>query len=368
MKSKHILKKMTPYQPGKQTEDVKKEFGLSRIVKLASNENPFGYSGKVDDYFSGDKPALNIYPDGYTSELRTALSNKLGISEHQLIFGNGTDEVVQIIGRAYLYPGVNTVMATPTFPQYKHNALIEGAEVKEVPTINGYHDLPGMLEAIDNNTNVVWLCSPNNPTGGLIPRNDFFDFMEKCPSDILVVLDEAYFEYADTQIQPDALQHLNKYKNLVILRTFSKAYGLAGLRIGYGVANKELIPRLDVVRGPFNTSSIAQKAALLALEDDNFINDSISRNNKIKQSFEQFLNSIGWHFYDSQTNFLLVSTPISGEKAFQYLQENGFIVRPGEGLGSPNTVRVTIGNEADMRELQEILYQMHLKVNEGLLT
>ncbi|WP_010530816.1 histidinol-phosphate transaminase [Lentibacillus jeotgali] len=368
MKSKQILKEMTPYQPGKQTEEVKKEYGLNRIVKLASNENPFGYSRKVDDYLSGQKPALNIYPDGYTSKLRTALVNKLEVSEHQLIFGNGTDEVVQIIGRAYLYPGVNTVMAAPTFPQYKHNALIEGAEVKEVPTINGYHDLQGMLEVIDDNTNVVWLCSPNNPTGALIPRDDLYEFLGKCPSDILVVLDEAYFEYADSQKQPDVLQHLHQYKNLVVLRTFSKAYGLAGLRIGYGIANEELIPRLDVVRGPFNTSSIAQQAAIAALDDDEFLKDSISRNNKIKQSFEQFLNSIGWPFYDSQTNFLLVSTPISGKKAFHFLQENGFIVRPVEGLGSSETIRVTIGTEKDMQELQDVLYQLHQKVNEGLLT
>lgn len=368
MKSKHILTEMTPYQPGKQTEEVKREYGLNRIVKLASNENPFGYSKKVDDYLSEQKPALNIYPDGYTSELRHALANKLGVSEKQLIFGNGTDEVVQLIGRAYLYPGANAVMATPTFPQYKHNALVEGADVKEVATRNGYHDLSGMLDAIDDSTNVVWLCSPNNPTGCLIPNDDFYDFMEKCPSDVLVVVDQAYLEYADRVLSPDRLSDLDQYKNLVILRTFSKAYGLAGVRIGYGIANEELIPGLDVVRGPFNTSSIAQKAALLALEDDAFIEDTFSRNRSNKQSFEQFLDSIGWHYYDSQTNFLLVSTPISGEKVFHYLQENGFIVRPGEGLGSPKTVRVTIGNETDMEDLQEVLYKLHQKVNEGLLT
>ncbi|GGJ85608.1 histidinol-phosphate aminotransferase [Lentibacillus kapialis] len=368
MTSKQILKEMTPYQPGKQTEEVKREYGLNRIVKLASNENPFGYSGKVDDYLSEHSLSLNIYPDGYTSELRMALSNKLKVSEDQLIFGNGTDEVVQTIGRAYLYPGVNTIMATPTFPQYKHNALIEGAEVKEVPTINGYHNLSGMLETMDDRTNVVWLCSPNNPTGSLIPRDDFYDFMEKCPSDVLVVLDEAYFEYADGHKQPNALQYLNQYKNLIVLRTFSKAYGLAGLRIGYGIANQDIIQRLDVVRGPFNTSSVAQKAALLALEDDKFIYDSITRNHTIKHSFEKFLNSIDWHFYDSQTNFLLVSTPLSSEKMFLYLQEHGFIVRPGESFGFPETIRITIGTESDMQELQKILYQLNQKVNEGLLT
>ncbi|QKY69202.1 histidinol-phosphate transaminase [Lentibacillus sp. CBA3610] len=365
MKSKHILKDMTPYQPGKQTKEVKKEYGLNRIVKLASNENPFGYSREVEDCFSNHNMTLNIYPDGYTAELRNVLAKKLNVYENQLIFGNGTDEIVQLIGRAFLYPGVNTVVATPTFPQYKHNALVEGADVKEVPTVNGYHDLPGMLEAIDDKTNVVWLCSPNNPTGCLIPRDDFYTFMEKCPDDVLVVLDEAYFEYVDDQLHPNILENMQHYKNLVVLRTFSKAYGLAGLRIGYGIADNELITRLDVVRGPFNTSSIAQNAAMVALNDDAFIRESISRNNIVKQSFKAFLDSLGWHYFDSQTNFLLVSTPISGQDAFQYLLENGFIVRPGEGLGAPETIRVTIGNETDMEELQKVLYQLHLKINEG---
>ncbi|ALX47957.1 histidinol-phosphate transaminase [Lentibacillus amyloliquefaciens] len=366
MRSKPILRNMTPYKPGKQTEDVKKEYGLSRIVKLASNENPFGFSEKVADYISNHKAPLNIYPDGYTTKLRTALAEKLNISEDQLIFGNGTDEVVQLIGRAYLYPGANTVMATPTFPQYKHNALVEGAEVKEIPTVRGYHDLPKMLETIDENTNVVWLCSPNNPTGALIPPDEFYAFMENCPSDVLVVLDEAYFEYVEEEQRLNSLETIHRYENLIVLRTFSKAYGLAGLRIGYGVANQSLIPSLDVVRGPFNTSSIAQNAAILALEDDEFLETSISRNRTIKKSFEKSLDSIGWHYFDSQTNFLLISTPISGDDTFQYLLKNGFIVRPGEGLGAPNTIRLTIGDETDMEELQELLYTLDRKISEGL--
>lgn len=364
MKSKPVLDKMTPYQPGKQIEEVKQAYGLNRIVKLASNENPFGHSGKVDDYFSRHVSALNIYPDGYTAELRSALAKQLNVSENQLIFGNGTDEIVQMIGRAFLYPGVNTVMAVPTFPQYKHNALIEGADVKEVTTVNGYHNLPTMLEAIDDKTNVVWLCSPNNPTGCLIPRNDFYTFMDQCPADVLVVLDEAYLEYVDDALRPNVLDHLQHYQNLVVLRTFSKAYGLAGLRIGYGIANPELIPALDVVRGPFNTSAVAQKAALIALEDEAFLDDTVSRNQKVKKAFEHFLDSIGWTYYESHTNFLLISTPVSGDQAFQYLLENGFIVRPGEGLGAPNTIRVTIGHETDMDELQQVLYQLHLDTNE----
>lgn len=363
MDGKPVLKKLTPYKPGKQIEEVKKSYGLNRIVKLASNENPFGYSKMLNKYFANNVPAFEVYPDGYTSELRSAVATKLNLRENQLIFGSGSDEIVQMVGRAFLYPGVNTIMATPTFPQYKHNALVEGATIKEVPTIDGYHDLQGMLKSIDEKTNVVWLCSPNNPTGSLIPRDDFYAFMEECPNQVLVVLDEAYYEYIEKNMDPNILKDFSNYKNLLVLRTFSKAYGLAGLRVGYGIANKDLIAKLDVVRGPFNTSSIAQKAAEIALNDDEFIEDSTSRNRITKAKFQQFLDSIEWSYFDSHTNFLLVSTPISGNEVFQQLLENGFIVRPGEALGCPKTIRITIGTEDDMEQVQEVLYQLHQKVH-----
>ncbi|RYG73607.1 histidinol-phosphate transaminase [Lentibacillus lipolyticus] len=362
MKNKKVLEEMTPYKPGKQMEEVKKEYGLSRIVKLASNENPYGHSEQIDTYMSQAGIGYHFYPDGYTSELRSAVAAKLNVSETKLLFGSGTDEIIQIIGRAFLYPGANTVMATPTFPQYKHSARIEGAEVREVPLMNGKHDLDGMLDAVDESTNIVWLCSPNNPTGCVIPKDDFYTFMDACPSDVLVVLDEAYYEYVSSDVHPHVLEHLDNYDNLIVLRTFSKAYGLAGLRVGYGIASESLINRLDVVRGPFNTSSLAQKAAAAAINDDQFVNHSIERNKVVKQSFEQFLDSIGWHYFTSHTNFLLISTPISGDRVFQYLLEKGFIVRAGEAIGAPNSIRVTIGKEKDMEELKEILHQMHLKL------
>ncbi|WP_174613601.1 histidinol-phosphate transaminase [Virgibacillus ihumii] len=365
MDTKQIINELTPYKPGKQIQEVKKMFGLDRIVKLASNENPFGYTKKLDN-LNTLTPSFEVYPDGYTAELRGALAERLNIDESQLVFGNGSDEIVQSVCRAFLYPGVNTVMAVPTFPQYKHNARIEGADVKEIPVINGYHDLQGMLDAIDKKTNVVWLCSPNNPTGCAIPHKDFYTFLDKCPDDVLVVLDEAYYEYLDEKKDLDTLENLPNYKNLLVLRTFSKAYGLAGLRIGYGIADSNLIAKLDVVRGPFNTSSIAQKAALIAMKDDAFIADSVSRNKRIKQDFQQFLESIDWHYYDSETNFLFISTPISGNEVFEYLLQHGFIVRPLEGLGCPNEIRITIGNESDMKQLQTIILQLNNKVIEEI--
>ncbi|HLQ97510.1 MAG TPA: histidinol-phosphate transaminase [Candidatus Dormibacteraeota bacterium] len=364
MDGKKVLSQLAPYKQGMQIDEVKKKYHLEKIVKLASNENPYGYSERLKHAFSHITDELHIYPDGHTAQLRSALASKLAINENQLIFGNGSDEIVQIISRTFLYPGVNTVMATPTFPQYKHHALIDGADIKEIPTINGYHDLNGMLQAIDKNTKVVWICSPDNPTGTILPPDDFYQFMDQCPKDVLVVLDEAYYEFIDEASRLQALSTLPSYKNLILLRTFSKAYGLAALRIGYGIMAEDIASQLNIVRGPFNTSTIAQQAALIALDDQSFIKNVTTKNREIKQRFEVFLDEIGWHYYPSQTNFILVSTPISGTEVSQYLLKNGFIIRPGELLGYPKTIRITIGTDEDMIQLQHLLKKLHVEINE----
>lgn len=355
MDGKRVLKDMAPYKQGKQLEDVKIEYGLNQIVKLASNENPFGYSMKLKEQLPAIMQQLEIYPDGHAAELRHKLAAKLTVSEDQLVFGAGSDELVQIICRTFLYPGVNTVMATPTFPQYKHHALVEGADVKEIPTENGYHNLEAMLEAIDSNTKIVWLCTPNNPTGSLIMKDDFDRFMENCPSDVLVVLDEAYYEYADPSLKFNAIESLKVYPNLLLLRTFSKAYGLAGLRIGYGIGNEDLIANINIVRGPFNTSSLAQKAAVIALDDQAFLEETYQKNSEIKTDFQHFIDGLGWSYDDSQTNFLLIKLPVSGDDMSEYLLKHGYIVRSGEALGCPDTIRVTIGTKQAMQELKSIL-------------
>jgi histidinol-phosphate aminotransferase len=355
METKEILKQLKPYKPGKQIEDVKKEFGLDRIVKLASNENPYGFSKKVKEELTSLIESFEIYPDGHTGELRQAISSKLEVAGSQLVFGSGSDEVIQIICRSFLQPGTNTIMAKPTFSQYKQNAVLEGTEIREIPLVDGYHNLDKMLETIDKETRVMWLCSPNNPTGCHINKRQFQAFMEKVPDHVLVVVDEAYYEYVETSDFPDTIAALKTYPNLMVLRTFSKAYGLAGLRIGYGIANESIISKLDVVRGPFNTSSVAQRAALLALEDENFLHNSIVRNNANKHAFMRFCNDIGLSYYDSQTNFLLIHLPVSGDQVFEYLLTKGYIVRSGEALGIPNSIRITIGTKEDMENLQDEL-------------
>lgn len=360
MEAKPVLSQLTPYKQGKQMKEIQQEFGLERIVKLASNENPYGYSNQVKEALLQGLPDFNIYPDGYTAELRSALANKLEVAESQLVFGSGTEEIIQMLCRTYLAPGSNVVTATPTFGQYKHYSLIEGAEVKEIEvTADGYHALDKMLEAIDEKTRIIWLCSPNNPIGTVIPKEAFEAFLNNCPKHVLIAFDEAYFEYVDPEANIDVLSYIKSHNNLIVMRTFSKAYGLAGLRIGYGIANHMIIDKLNVVRGPFNTTSIAQQAALVALSDDVFITNSYEKNKTVKASFKNFLNQIGWKYFHSETNFLLVETPISGIDVFQYLLERGFIVRPGELLGIPKTIRVSLGTGEDMEDLQRVLLEFH---------
>ncbi|SDJ67501.1 histidinol-phosphate transaminase [Sediminibacillus albus] len=365
MLAKEVFKGMAPYKPGKQIEDVKAEFGLDRIVKLASNENPFGFSPKVKQALPKLIENLEIYPDGYSTVLRAELAAKLGVQGDQLVFGCGSDEIVEIICRTFLDEGTNTIMATPTFPQYKHNALIEGAEIKEVPLINGYHDLEGMLKEIDEQTKILWLCSPNNPTGSLINKEQFDYVMDHCPNDVLVVVDEAYYEYIETEDVPDTVKEIENYPNLLVLRTFSKAYGLAGLRIGYGIAREEITTLLNITRGPFNTTSTAQKAALIALKDQQFLEESLARNVENKHQFMDFCTKNGLPFYDSETNFLFVQLPVSGDQMFEYLLTKGFIVRSGEALGHPFGIRVTIGASEDMKQLESLMSSYLTAIKEG---
>jgi histidinol-phosphate aminotransferase len=351
MQPKEQLLTLQPYKPGKPVEEVKRELGLEKIVKLASNENPYGCSKLAKNKITEEFANLQVYPDGYAAELREKLSSYLGVKQEQLIFGNGSDEVVQILCRAYLSSDTNTVMAAPTFPQYRHNAVIEGAEVREVPLINGNHDLDAMLEAIDQQTKIVWLCNPNNPTGNYISENDFVNFMKKAPSDVIVVSDEAYFEYVSANDYPTTIDYLNEFPNLVILRTFSKAHGLAALRIGYGIADSSIIKGIEPAREPFNTSRLAQAAAIGALDDEDFISECKQKNREGLELFYSFCERKDILYYPSEANFILIDVKSDADSAFDYLLKKGYIVRSGSALGFPTMLRITIGEEEHNKEI-----------------
>ncbi|WP_226666863.1 histidinol-phosphate transaminase [Metabacillus litoralis] len=355
MQVKEQLLSLKPYQPGKPIEEVKKEFNLSKVVKLASNENPYGCSPKAKQAIVDELEQLAIYPDGYSAKLRTQVAEHVKVKEEEIIFGNGSDEVVQIICRALLNPQTNTVMATPTFPQYKHNAVIEGAEIREVSLVNGDHNLEEMLKQIDENTTVVWVCTPNNPTGTYVTRDALLNFLSQVPKHVLVVVDEAYYEYVLAEDYPQTVSLLNDYENLMILRTFSKAYGLASLRIGYGIANAELIRKIEPAREPFNTSRIAQVAAVAALDDPDFVEECRIKNKKGLQQFYQFCEELKLDYYPSEGNFILIDFNRDSDEVFQALLEKGYIVRSGNALGFPTHLRITVGTENQNNEIIEIL-------------
>lgn len=355
MRWKEQILGLSPYQPGKSIGEVKRQYGLEQIVKLASNENPFGCSTEVLKAIREYDTSLALYPDGYATEIREVLSKHLDVSPHQLIFGNGSDENIQMISRALLRPGFNTVMATPTFPQYRHNAILEGAEVREVPLTRGEHDLNAMLSAIDEKTNIVWLCSPNNPTGTYIGKKQLIDFLAKVPAETLVVLDEAYYEYVSAEDYPQSIELIDKYENLIILRTFSKIYGLASLRIGYGVGSENLIRTLEPAREPFNTNALAQLAAINALQDQDYVEACRLKNREGLEQFYQFCDDNNLSYSKSQGNFILIDFKVDGDEVFQYLLERGYIVRSGNALGFPTSVRITIGTKEQNSGILQVL-------------
>ncbi|MBO1513852.1 histidinol-phosphate transaminase [Metabacillus bambusae] len=361
MQIKEQLLSLKPYQPGKPIEEVKKEFNLTKVVKLASNENPYGCSEKAKQAILDELDQLAIYPDGYSALLRTQVAKHVGVNEDELLFGNGSDEVVQIICRALLSPQKNTVMATPTFPQYKHNAVIEGAGIREVPLVDGDHDLDAMLTQIDENTTVLWVCTPNNPTGTYVKKQELLDFLSKVPKHVLVVVDEAYYEYVVAEDYPQTVPLLNDYPNLMILRTFSKAYGLAALRVGYGIANADLIRKIEPAREPFNTSRVAQAAAIAALEDPAFVSECSDKNKQGLQQFYQFCEDLKLDFYPSEGNFILIDFKRDSDEVFNALLKKGYIVRSGNALGFPTHLRITVGTEQQNAEIIEILKEFVLE-------
>lgn len=353
---KKVVQQLKPYEPGKPIEEVQKELGLDKVVKLASNENPFGCSPKAQSAIQQQFNKLHIYPDGYALQIREKVATHLNIEKEQLLFGNGSDEVILILCRALLSEDSNTVMATPTFPQYKHNALIEGAEVREVPlTSNGEHDLAGMLSQIDEQTKIVWLCNPNNPTGNYISEEELLNFLQQVPDHVLVVSDEAYYEYVVAEDYSETIPLLDTFPNLLILRTFSKAYGLASLRIGYGVGHPSLISRIEPAREPFNTSTLAQAAAMAALDDQTFIQECREKNRTGLALFTAFCEKYELSYYETQANFILIDFKRSGDDVFHFLLNNGYIVRSGEALGFPTCVRITIGNQEENEGIISLL-------------
>ncbi|MFI8684301.1 histidinol-phosphate transaminase [Rossellomorea sp. NPDC077527] len=346
-KTREAVTHIAPYVLGKTLLDLQKEHGLNSIRKLSENENIYGCSPKVKQWFKEDGSDLFLYPDGAAVDLSQKVSTFLGVRKEQLVFGNGSDEVIRLLTRAYLSSGDEAIMADVTFPRYRTNVLLEGGTPVTVPLIDGTHDLKGMHDAITSNTKLIFVCNPNNPTGTIVGKKELLEFIESIPSHILVVVDEAYMEYVTTDDYLETLPLLSAFDNLIVLRTFSKIYGLAGLRVGFGVMNEEIAEQLRKVKDVFNVNTVAQKSAIIALEDQAFIRECTHKNEKGRLYMEREFDRLGISYFPSQSNFIMVDTGMNGDIVSYELVKRGIVVRSGTLLGYPTTVRVTIGTEED---------------------
>ena len=345
------------YQPGKPIEEVKRELGLTEVIKLASNENPFGCSEAAKQAIIREIANTSLYPDGAAVELTEALAAHLGVGTDQLIFGAGSDEVILMIARAFLLPGDETIMADETFPQYRHNAEIEGAKIVEVPLREGRHDLEAMLAKVTDRTKIVWICNPNNPTGTIVTRDELDAFMAKVPPRVLVVLDEAYCEYIDDPSYPDGVEYVKRYPNLIALRTFSKIYGLASLRIGYGIGRPDVIRTVNQVREPFNTTRYAQAAAKAALEDRAFIEACKRKNAEGLAYLKAEFDRLGLKYFEPYGNFVMFDAGRPSQTVFEALLRRGIISR-ARWKHYPTHIRITVGSAEQNRKFIEALEQV----------
>lgn len=348
---------LSPYVPGKPVEELAREFGLNPadIVKLASNENPLGPSPKVCMAITQALPELTRYPDGSGFSLKEKLAERFAVDPAQITLGNGSNDILELVARAWLAPGRNAVFSEHAFAVYPISTLASGAECRQVPAKDYGHDLDAMAAAIDANTRVVFIANPNNPTGTWFNQAALNAFLSKVPSDVLVVLDEAYIEYAADSDLPDGMAYLSRYANLLVSRTFSKAYGLAALRVGYAVSSKDIAAVLNRVRQPFNVNSLALVAACAALDDEDYLTRSRAANMQGMQQLEAGFKQLGLSWLPSRGNFIAVDFKRDSAAIDQALLARGVIVRPIAGYAMPTFLRVSIGTQAENQHFLDAL-------------
>lgn len=333
------ISSLTPYVPGKPVEELERELGIKGSIKLASNENPLGPSPKAVAAVSGMLGGLNRYPDGSGYFLKKAISEKLGHPEAGIVLGNGSNELLELAARTFMTPGDEAVMAENSFVVYSLVTRSAGCTGVSVPLKDGRHDLAAMARAVTGNTRIVFIANPNNPTGTMNTASEMDEFLDAVPEDVIVVADEAYYEYAKGPDYPDCLGRISDGRRLVVTRTFSKAYGLAGLRIGYALTSPELAGLMNRVRQPFNTGSLSQAAALAALGDDGHVARTVELNERGKRYLYAELDRLGVDYYPTSANFIYMMPGRDARELYEKMLGSGVIVRP---VG-PKELRVTIG-------------------------
>lgn len=346
--------RLQSYVPGKPIEEVERELGI-HAIKMASNENPLGPSPKAVEAIIRFLPQANRYPDGSGYYLREKLATRLGISMDEIILGAGSTELIELVARTFATPADEVVSSEGSFVMYSVAAQEVGAKLLLAPLRSHTYDLDAVAERLSERTRVVYLANPNNPTGTMFPADAFDRFLRRVPDDVLVVLDEAYYEYVESPNYSRSLDYVRERRHLLVLRTFSKVYGLAGLRIGYGIGHPELIACLNRVRSPFNTTAVSQVAALAALDDAEHVAKSLANNRAGLRALSEGLMTLGATFLSSVANFLLVFTEESAEEEYEALLRQGVIVRPLRKFGYPRAFRVAVGKPEENEKFLEAL-------------
>src|SRR5579863_2491615 len=358
MKSHPDIEKIVPYVAGKPLEELARELGIRNAIKLASNENPLGPSPLARRAIRAGLSRLHRYPDGSAFELKKGLARRWKVDLSHIVLGNGSNEVIELLVRTFLLPGDEAVIASWTFSLYRLMVTAGHGRCIEVPLKEQRHDLSAMADRINDRTRLIFVCNPNNPTGSMVGKEEVRRFLQRVPPEILVVFDEAYGEYVTDVDFPDCLQALREGRNLIVLHTFSKIYGLAGLRIGYGIGPADVVDYLNRVRQPFNTSAVAQWAALAALSDEAHAARSREVNVEGKAYLSSVFEQMGISFVPSQTNFIFFEGPCGGRELYDRLLRQGVIIRHIDG----NTYRVTIGlaseNRRFVRAFQKALKEL----------
>lgn len=351
---KQIIQELSPYIPEKPLNELRDELGLDKLVRLSANENPYGTSKTVKEaVINWAKTShSNRYPDSAANELRELISDKFDLDPEQVVFGVGLDEVIVMLSRVFLAPGDAEMISTPTFSEYALHAEIEQANIQKVATKDdGRIDFSGMLDAITPETKLIWICNPNNPTGTYETVAEIENFVSQVPKNIMVLIDEAYIDFVTREEPISAMQLTKKYQNIVVMRTFSKAYGLANYRVGYAVFAKNIAANVQKVRLPYNVNSIAQIAATAAFKDQEFVKQVVEKNALERQKIQTFFNKRNIHYLDSQANFVFFEYE-EADKLADYLLHNGYLVRTGL---KNNWLRMTVGTKEDNDEIRSLI-------------
>ena len=337
------VQSLSPYQAGKPIEELERELGISNIIKLASNENPFGFPDSAKQAITHQLNDLTRYPDSNGFELKATIAKKFNLHPNQITLGNGSNDLIELVAHTFAGEQDEIIFSQYAFIVYPLISKAINAISREIPAKNWGHDLDGFLAAINDKTKLIYIANPNNPTGNFLTEAELEAFLAKVRSDIIVVLDEAYTEFTAENERVDSFGLLTKYPNLVVSRSLSKAYGLAGLRIGYAVSNPEIAGLLNRVRQPFNVNSLALTAAVAVLQDDNFVK-KVAENNRIgMKRYEAFCLQHGLEYIPSKGNFITINFKQPAAPIYDALLHEGVIVRPIAGYGMPNHLRISIG-------------------------